>query len=557
MSAPAQTRHPERPAAASGAARLPYPADLPRTWVGAFRHRVAQFGDRPFLRCGPRWRTWREVNADTDRVAAGLQALGVVKGTRLAFLSVTSEPMLDLYFGAAKVAAVQIPLNVYLKGAFLLHQLRHCKASVVIVDEPGYASLAQIMPELPGIRTIVPLAPFAVEDHPGVTVVPFAAVAASTAAFVPPEILPTDTFQVSYTSGTTGPAKGCIYSNGYIMRAGASTVYLMALNSDDVQLCVWPLNHNSGAVAVSLSFVAGSRLAMEPRFVAEGFIERAAEVGATYFVGMGPVSRQLLEQPPSPADKANSLRVSLMVPSPVAVQDELRERFGFDSTCEMWAQSECILVTGNPIDGPRFRETSGRPLPDVEVKLFDAEDREVPVGDVGEICFRPREPGVMFDGYLDDPAGTLAALRNLWYHSGDMGRADEFGNITFVDRAKDMLRRSGENISSFELEAAIRGFGAVANVAVTETAGVLERENDLVVWIVLAPGAELDVGRFAEHLWDNVPYFAVPRYVVPVAELPMTVSGRVMKHLLRREALPADALDLKQLGLLTPKERRR
>jgi crotonobetaine/carnitine-CoA ligase len=341
------------------------------------------------------------------------------------------------------------------------------------------------------------------------------------------------------------------------MRAGASVVYLMALNSDDVQLCVWPLNHNSGAVAVSLSFVAGSRLVMEPRFVAEGFIERAAEVGATYFVGMGAVSRQLLEQPPGPADKTNSLRVSLMVPSPVAVQDELRERFGFDSTCEMWAQSECLLVTGNPIDGPRFRETSGRPLPDIEVKLFDAQDREVPAGQVGEICIRPRQPGVMFDGYLDDPAGTLAALRNLWYHSGDMGRGDEFGNITFVDRAKDMLRRSGENISSFELEAAIRAFGPVANAAVTETAGVLERENDLVVWVVLEPGAELDVPGFAEHLWDHVPYFAVPRYVVPVAELPMTVSGRVMKHLLRREALPADALDLKQLGLLTPKERRR
>lgn len=115
-----------------------------------------------------RWRTWRQVHEDTDRLAAGLVRLGVRKATRFAFISETSGPMVDLYFAGAKVGAVLLPLNVYLMGSFLQHQLSHSKASVVAVDEDGYA---QVLNQLPDVRTIVTLSDFAVGPHEGIEIV--------------------------------------------------------------------------------------------------------------------------------------------------------------------------------------------------------------------------------------------------------------------------------------------------------------------------------------------------------------------------------------------------
>lgn len=546
------------PVSHSTSADIYYPQGVPRTIIGAFRHWVRHKPDANFIKFDGSWTSWRQFDEATDSVAAGLHGHGLTPGSRLGYISTTSKPMLQTYFGSAKLGVVQVPVNIFLRGEFLRHQLGHSRVSTVAVDQDGLASVAQVLPKLPDVKQIILLEGTEPPVDVDVPVYRFADVCAG--AEPPPDvqIAPTDLFQVMYTSGTTGPSKGCMISNRYMIRVAASCAYAMGVGHEDVRLSTWPLNHISGSGPLAEAVLMGIPLVIEPSLVIDGLVERMAADGVTYFVGLGPVAPMLLDTPSGPADRAHRIRMALLVPCPVDIQAAITERFGFEVSGQLWAQTECNVATATPVGDPGFRPgTSGRPMPDLDIVLLDDSDLPVPVGEVGEICIRPREPGAMFDGYLDDPDATLRAMGTMWFHSGDMGRFDEEGNLTFVDRKKDMMRRSGENVSSFELEATLRAHPVVANAAVHETADVSATTNDIVAWLVLVPGTELDVREFAEYLWENVPYFAVPRFVKIIDELPMTVSNRVQKFELRARELGDDVWDLKALDLLTPRDRRR
>jgi crotonobetaine/carnitine-CoA ligase len=535
-------------------------ADLPRTVSALFALRVSELGPSRFIKCGCEWISWSDFDETTSRAAAGLQSIAIDQGTRLAYISRTSMPMLELYFAALKAGVTEVPLNVFLKGEFLRHQLAHSGAVAVAVDAEGLGTLLKVLALVPAVKTVILL-----EDLPempsieGVDVIPYAALRGCELPFVVPEIRPRDLFQVMYSSGTTGPSKGCRVTHQHAVRLGAVGQYWSGATREDMHFCPWPLNHTSGMSPILQAVYVGIPIVMEPTLVVEGLIDRMAREGATFFIGMGPVPHGLLSQPPRPTDRDHKIRMALIVPCPVEMQLAIEERYGFAVMTELYGQSECSVVTATPTHAPqRSRATSGKPVPDVEVVLLDDEDRRVPTGEVGEICIRPRAASTMFDGYLDDAEATLRAMSSLWFHTGDMGRFDDDGCLTFVDRKKDMMRRSGENVSSFELEVAIREHSDVVNVAVHETGDVSATTNDIVAWLVLRPGAVVEPRQFAEFLWDSVPYFAVPRYICFTDELPTTTSGRVMKYQLRERPIEVtESWDLKDLGLLTPLDRRR
>jgi crotonobetaine/carnitine-CoA ligase len=536
------------------------PADVPRTISALFALRVSELGPSRFIKCGGEWISWSDFDETTSRGAAGLQSIQIDKGTRLAYLSQTSMPMLELYFAALKAGVTEVPLNVFLKGEFLRHQLAHSGAVAVAVDAEGLGTLLKVLALVPAVKKVILL-----EDLPetpsleGVEVIPYAVLRGCELPFVAPEIQPHDLHQVMYSSGTTGPSKGCRVTHQHAVRLGAVGQYWSGATHEDIHYSAWPMNHTSGMSAILQALYIGIPVVIEPTMVVGGLIDRMSREGATFFVGLGPVPQGLLSQPPRPTDRHHSIRMALIVPCPVEMQLAIEERYGFAVTTELYGQSECSVITATPTHAPqRSRATAGKPVPDVEVVLLDDEDRRVPTGEVGEICIRPRSTSTMFDGYLDDPEATLRAMTSLWFHTGDMGRFDEQGCLTFVDRKKDMMRRSGENVSSFELEMAIREHPDVLNVAVHETSDVSSTTNDIVAWLVLRPGAVLEPRPFAEFLWDSVPYFALPRYVCFSDELPTTASGRVMKYQLRERSLEvAASWDLKDLGLLTPLDRRR
>jgi crotonobetaine/carnitine-CoA ligase len=178
------------------------------------------------------------------------------------------------------------------------------------------------------------------------------------------------------------------------------------------------------------------------------------------------------------------------------------------------------------------------------VKILDDQDREVPVGETGEVCIRPTEPDVIFSGYYRDPAATVAAFRNLWYHSGDLGRIDEDGEFFFVDRKADFMRHKGRNISSFEVESVASRHPAVAEVAAHGVrSDELESEDEIKLCVVLHPGTDMAPAELAGFINANAPYYMVPRYIEFFDELPHTPTGRVQKYQLRARGAGTAAWD--------------
>lgn len=508
--------------------------------------------------CGGERRSYAEMAEVAERLAAGLAGIGVAPGDRVAMLVPSRIEMIELFFACARLGAVQVPLNTFLKGEFLRYQLHDCQAETVVVDGPGLAAVTPLLPDLPGVRRVV--ATDAVDpDVTGplerVAYGDLAAGAGGAATLAAP--FPDDLASILYTSGTTGLPKGCMLPQGYFVHVGQVWSQACELRPDDVVFTAFPLFHLSGqALALMSALCAGLTVVFEPVFSATRFMARAGEVGATVTMGVGAMASAILATPPSAADRAHSVRFGTWNPLPPARQAEFEERFGTSVSAEGYGQTECAPVTFNPVSGRRRRDTVGLPAPWLEVQIVDDDDVEVPRDDVGEIVVRPLEPDSMFRGYWGRPEETVATFRNLWHHTGDYGRMDPEGFVSFVDRKKDALRRRGENVSSMELEQAIARHAKVAEVAVHAVASAAT-EDDIKACIVLAPGEETTPEELFDYFCGQLPYFAVPRYVEVLSALPKNAMGRVLKHQLRDLGVTAGTFDFEKLGLVVERSQRR
>jgi crotonobetaine/carnitine-CoA ligase len=533
--------------------------DDERVMGSLLRARAEQHPGRPFCHVGDEGFTFAEIDRRSDAVAAGFAAAGVAKGDRVAVLSPNRVEVLEMFYGLAKLGAIQVPLNAFLKGAFLRHQLAHSRASVLVADEAGVAAAEPLLGELPDLRLIVLLDPSAsAPSTSGVEVVAYDQLTAGEDAAAPVvDVAPGDTMSIVFTSGTTGLPKGCVLSHGYYARCGWTSAYGLDITPEDSIYAPLPLFHGGGRMLVlTAALVLGIPVHFDVAFSASAFMTRAAEVDATVVIAIGAMGMALLATPPSPSDRAH--RVHSMMVAPLTPDEQLRfkERFGIEPWTECYGQTECVPLCVAPRTGERDRAGCGFPAPDLDVRLLDDHLREVPDGEVGEICVRPRGRHAMFDGYWDQPEATLAAFGGLWYHSGDAGRKLPSGQVTFVDRTKDTLRRRGENVSSIELEIAIRAHPKIADAAIHAVPSPVS-EDDIKACIVLTPGESTDPEELFAFFGDNLPYFALPRYVELLDDLPRNAVNRVMKHVLRERPMSGQVWDFEALGLRVEREHRR
>lgn len=510
-----------------------------------------------FCGCADDVFTFAEMNVRSDQVAAGFARSGVVKGDRIAVLSPNRIEVLELFFGLAKLGAIQVPINVFLKGEFLRYQLAHSRASVLVVDEAGWAAIEPLCTALPDVRFVVHLDASALPQHEFRPISQVYRDVIDTDEAPPHvEVNLADTMSIVYTSGTTGLPKGCILSHGYYARAGRVVANALELTSSDVLYTAMPLFHAGARLLVlNAALLRGLPAIIDPAFSARRFLPRAAEIGATVVIGVGAMGHALLALPESPVDRAHNIHTMLVAPFSPADQERFTLRFGIDAWVEVYGQTECVPLTCTPRSGSRNRTSVGRPAEDLEVALLD-DDRPVATGDKGEICIRPRERYAMFDGYWSDPESTLKSFGGLWYHTGDYGRLLDDGSIVFVDRKKDSLRRRGENVSSLELEAAIATHPEIAEVAVCAVPSGAT-EDDIKAYLVVAGGIAPNPSELFAFFQDNLPYFAIPRYVELVDELPRNAVGRVLKFELRERALTDAVWDFTELGFGLPAGHRR
>lgn len=512
--------------------------------------------ERPFVWCDGEQLTFGEMQDRSDHVAAGLDGLGVARGDRVALLTPNRMEMLELYFAVAKIGAIQVPLNAFLKGEFLRYQLVDAQATTIVADDAGFRALEPLLGQLPELERVVLLDTHDVHA-PGVATIAYAQLRESDGIPPRPPVTPDDLMSIVYTSGTTGLPKGCMLPHGYYVRVARCGINFFGLKRDDVHLTAMPLFHAAARLlVVGSALCVGSRVAIMREFSPQGVLDLAPEVGATIFGGVGAMGAALLNLPPSDSDRAHRLRLGWFIPMTADKQLSMKERFGIsDITTELYGQTECFPIVYNHLAGPRNIESDGAPASDLEVRIIDDEGNEVPAGVAGEITMRPNHRHAMFKGYWRKPDATLEACRDLWYHTGDFGRNDG-GFVSFVDRKRDTLRRRGENISSVELETAILGHPAIAEVAVHAVPAELT-EDDIKACLVLVDGASLTPGEAFDFFKTNLPYYAIPRYVEVVDELPRNAVARIMKHQLRDRGITPDTWDLEALGLTLPRSERR
>lgn len=428
-----------------------------------------------------------------------------------------------------------------------------------MTDEPGYEAAAPLLSELPALKHVV-----ALDGRPqtpiSVHVVAYADLATSGATSGGPprtDVEEADLMSIVYTSGTTGLPKGCMLPHAYYCRVARLMCDAWEVGEGDVIMTALPLFHGAARMMmVGAALWSGQTVVVEREFRPASFLERITETGATIVGGVGAMGIALLSLPPSPHDRSHRLRLAVWIPFTAEQQLAFEQRFGVTVTAELYGQTECVPITFSAPGGDRNRASAGRPAPDLEVVLVDDEDRLVRTGEIGEIVVRPREPYALFSGYWQKPEETLRAYRNLWYHTGDYGRAGERGFVSFVDRKKDALRRRGENVSSVELELAITRHPKIAEAAVHAVPSQLT-EDDIKACLVLKPEESISPDELFAFFREHVPYYAIPRYVEFLPQLPKNAVGRVMKHVLRERGVTPSTWDLEAMGFRIPRSQRR
>jgi crotonobetaine/carnitine-CoA ligase len=491
-----------------------------------------------------------EVNRRANASARAFAELGVARGETVAFLMDGGPDWVWTALGLNKLGAIWVPNNTDYKGRWLEESLVDSHARTLVADGRLLPRLAELGP-LPFERVIVRGDAGGVDL--GIPAIPFEQLLQAPADEPDDADLDYgDTAAVLWTSGTTGRAKGVMQSHNVWIRAAIDGIDSAALQPGDVLYNCLPMYQSAAWVAnVFQALVAGLPCAMDPHFSAGEFWNRLRHYGATVSFTLGAMHMFLWNAPERADDRDNPLRSAGMIPMPEDLVPAFRERFAIERIYQGYGQSEVMGLLKRRPDKRYQPNSLGEASTGLEVTLLDDRDLEVGIGDVGEFCVRPTEPYMIFSGYFHNPEATLEAYRNLWYHTGDLGRRGEDGDYFFVDRKADFIRFGGRNISSFAVEATVGAHPDVLQCAAHGVAAAeLASEAELKVCVVRKPGSALDAEALARFVNDNAPHFFVPRYIEFLPELPQTPTGRVQKFKLRERGVTPETWDARVAGFV-------
>ncbi len=520
------------------------------TYPQALARRAEWHPDRPYLEdVAGRRLTFSAAHAQALTWADALRRLGVQQGDRVAVLMPPSFEAAMAWLGAAWLRAVEVPINTNYRGELLRYLLLDSGSCILIADARYADRLGTVLPGLPNLRVVVligtsEVAPDVGADA-GVEVIAgeqFLAGAVPATGLDEPQIW--DIAGVLYTGGTTGPSKGVVIPWGFY-RIGCAI--LDDLTPDDAFYAPFPMFHGIGKVALMSMAYSGGRDVIREQFQTQYFWDDVDAHRCTFTVLLPTLFGWLLAQPKTPADRSHALRAVMGYGD----LSSFKERFGV-RIYNQWGMTEA----GNPIGRRDVTDnwgSCGRVRPGYQVRIVDQRDFEVPVGEVGELIVRTERPWTVNLGYLGKPERTVEQWRNGWIHTGDAFRQDAGGNFYFVDRLRDYIRRRGENISSFEVEAIVRKHPAVVEVAAIGVPSE-DGEDEVKICCVLAPDRQITPPELLEFLIPLMPRFMVPRYLEFVAQLPKTPSsGTVRKVELRANPLNEHTWDRVAAGRMVPR----
>lgn len=508
------------------------------TTIGdAFFRAARTYGTRPFLSVpanpGRSYHTdglelsYAEAGAEVERLVALYRRARIGVGHRVAML-LENRPEHFLHKLALNaVGASCVPINPDYRTAEIAYLLSHSKAdlALVVADrrlhlEAGLAESGSAIPLVTAERIEADLVPL------------------SKAADVRPVTGETEA-SILYTSGTTGRPKGCILSQSYELASGAW--YATRGGLAEIRECEdriynpLPLYHvNAGIISFLGAMLTGNCQIQPDRFSPQRWWQEVAQTRATIVHYLGVVVPLLLGQTPSPQDRQHGVRFGLGAGVEPQLHAAFEERFGFP-LIEVWGMTEMVRIL---IDNGPSRQVGtrafGRAVPGIEVRVVDEHDRDVADGEPGEMVIRhsavtPRQH--FFSSYLDDAPATDSAWRGGWFHTGDTVWRGADGMLHFVDRKKNIIRRSGENIAAAEIEALLQAHPRVKQVAVLAAPDPI-REEEVLACIVLHDGRgdSAAADELFAHCFERLAYYKAPGWIYFTESLPTTGTQKIQKH---------------------------
>ncbi|MGE4335014.1 MAG: AMP-binding protein [Pigmentiphaga sp.] len=528
--------------------RVVLPALKARSLPALLAQQALERHDHPALRDAVGDLTYGELYLQARQVAAGLRSAGVGQDDPVLVMVGNNRQHVLAWLGISFAGAVEVPVNTAAFGRTLRHVVEDTGATTLILEAPFIDNLAA----LEGLSKLETVVICGDAEPQYASLSQYRCLRFETLCAHPP-LAPEqvqrsgwDAMAIMYTSGTTGPSKGvCItHAHAYTHCAPSD---IGGVEPDDVALVSLPLFHIGGQWnGLYQAWIAGATAALLDRFSASRFWEDARRYGATYTTLLGAQASFLMRQPPRDVDTRHAIRHLTMLPL-IDNVDAFRERFGIAGVRTGYGISE-----GSSPIGAGYNQASpgacGWLKPLYEARLVDEFDCEVPCGQVGELVLRSKEPWILMTGYHGLPEKTAEAMRNQWLHTGDLFRQDSSGQFYFTDRAKDSIRRRGENISSYELERE-----ACCHPAVTEAAAVAVKsehtEEEIMIFAIAKSGMTLLAADLHAFLTARLPRYMAPRYVELVEDLPRTPTNRVQKHLLRAQGVTARTWDAQEHGV--------
>lgn len=508
------------------------PAGL--TLGAAFDAAASRYGDARFFEAPPdaarawnpegRVLTFAEAAAEVAALRGRLRAAGYGRGQRVA-LDLENRPEHVVWkLALAGLGMSAVPINPDLRPAEAAYILGDCAPILAVAAPNRRAALEEAI----ALGAAIPVCGPEADDLPPASAAPASG-----------DPAPADEASLIYTSGTTGRPKGCILSHEYELSLGRwylDVGGLAALREGDRLYNPLPLFHvNAGVVSLLAMMLAGGCQIQPARFSRAAWRRDIRESGATVAHYLGVVIPALMADPEGPEDRDHKLRFMAGAGVEPSIHAAAEKRFGVP-LIELWGMTEaCRVVIAS--EEPRRVDTRafGRPKAGLEVRVVDENDRDVPPGTPGEMVLRhsaetPRKG--FFSGYLNRPEDTEEAWRGGWFHTGDTVLQEPDGMLVFVDRKKNIIRRSGENIAAAEVEACLLGHPAVAQAAVL-AAPDPARDEEVFACVVPKAGRTPDAALAEElfaHCYAGIAYYKAPGWIEFRDALPVTGTQKVLKH---------------------------
>ena len=498
------------------------------------------YPDRPavvFREQGVRW-TWREFLAEVDAFGAGLAGLGLAKGERVGIWSPNRVEWLVTQFATARQGLVLVNINPAYRLSELTYALQVSGCRAIVSAERLRTSmylemLDKVRPELPALEFIIRMG-----DGRTAGMLNYADVLERGRGEALPfaDCLAQEAINIQFTSGTTGNPKGATLTHHNVVNNGRFIAMAMAFSEND-SLCIpVPLYHCFGMVLAVLASVSTGATMVFPgeAFDPVATLDAVAQERCTALHGVPTMFIAELGHPRFDEFDLSSLRTGIMAGSPCPIETmkqvvsrmhmrEVTIAYGMTETSPVSFQSS----TSDPLD--RRTTTVGRVQPHLECKVIGADGGVVPVGEKGELCTRGYS---VMTGYWGDEARTRQAVIDGWMHTGDLATIDAEGYCNIVGRVKDMLIRGGENVYPREIEEFLFRHPKVQSVQVFGVPDVKYGE-EVCAWIVAKPGEMPTEDEIRDFCRDQIAHYKVPRYIRFVQELPMTVTGKAQKFVMR------------------------